>query len=74
MEVQVNGQSVGRAAVEAAWTERAFPVPAALLRPGFNDVAFAFPAVAGGSAAGRRARDAAAAVDWIAFERAPGTR
>jgi len=67
--LEVNGQSAGDAPVGAEWSELRFPVPAAWLRAGFNDVALAFSSTSSDARPGRRGRETAAAVDWIAFER-----
>jgi hypothetical protein len=51
------------------WAELRFAGPGAWLRRGFNDVELAFTASQAAPRPGRRARDVAAALDWIAFER-----
>lgn len=42
LELQVNGQVVGQAQLEAGWQDYRFSVPARVLKPGLNDFAFAF--------------------------------
>jgi hypothetical protein len=65
----VNGHATGEQPVGPDWAELRFAVPGAWLRRGFNDVELAFTASQAAPRPGRRARDVAAALDWIAFER-----
>jgi hypothetical protein len=70
----VNGHATGEAAIGPEWSEVRFALPASWLRRGFNDVELAFSSAASTARPGRRPRETAAAVDWIAFARAAGSR
>jgi hypothetical protein len=67
---EVNGQAVGTTAVTGAdWSEHAFAISAALLRPGLNDIGLAYSTTPREARPGQPGRNAAVAVDWVTFRR-----
>ena len=67
--LEVNGRSLGEAPLGGEWSEVRFPVPAAVLRSGFNEVALVFSTTPAELNPGFRGRNAAAAVDWFRLRR-----
>jgi hypothetical protein len=70
LRLDVNDHEIGEAALSAGWSEHAFAVPAAALRPGLSDLRLLTRAPDGGA-------PGPVAVDWIRFRRTavrPGPR
>lgn len=67
--LEVNGHAVGSTLLEPRWSEHRFDVPAAAVRPGFNDVSLAFSATPREVVTGHRGKDTPAAVDRLVFTR-----
>jgi hypothetical protein len=67
--VEVGGTKVGEAELAPSWTDHPFAVPAPAVRRGLNDVALVFSATPRRDIAGYHGKDAAAAVDWVRWER-----
>ena len=51
------------------WSEAAFGIPAGGLRPGFNELAFAYSRTPRRDEPGREGKDAAVAVESLVFRR-----
>ena len=69
VKVEVGGTSVGEAQLTPGWTDHAFAVPETAVRRGLNDVALVFSATPRRDIPGYHGKDAAAAVDWVRWER-----
>ena len=69
MRVEVNGVPAGESDLTAEWTDLDFAVPEAAVRRGLNDVALIFSATPRRDLPGYHGKDAAAAVDFVRWER-----
>jgi hypothetical protein len=67
--VEVNGAVVATVTLPPAWTEVAFVVPEASLRPGFNEVALVYAATPREVVPGYEGRDSAIALDFLRLTR-----
>jgi len=72
MDIQVAGESIGQAPLTPEWGESRFLLPARLLAPGVNDIAICWSVTPADVLSGFQGRNAAAAVDWIRFDRTRG--
>jgi hypothetical protein len=70
----VNGRLLGEAALTPQWSEHGFELPAAALRPGFNEVELTFAVTPRALRPDHAGRDTPAAVDWLRFQRAAAPR
>jgi hypothetical protein len=64
---EVNREPVGTADVGAGWAEYRFTVPSRVLRPGLNDLGLIYSTTPRQARPDVAGRNAAVAVDWIAF-------
>ncbi|HVR71226.1 MAG TPA: hypothetical protein VMT87_10315 [Vicinamibacteria bacterium] len=71
VRVEVNGTAAGESDLPAEWADLAFDAPKGAVRRGLNDVAFIFSATPRRDIPGYRGKDAAAAVDFVRWERRP---
>jgi hypothetical protein len=71
MRVEVNGVAAGEADLRVEWGEAVFEVPRDAVRRGLDDVAFLFSATPRQDVPGYHGKDAAAAFDWVRWERRP---
>jgi hypothetical protein len=69
VRVEVNGLPAGEADLPPEWTDLAFAVPDGAVRRGLNDVAMIFSATPRQDLPGYHGKDAAAAVDFVRWER-----
>jgi hypothetical protein len=74
MTLEVNGVPAGEADLAEAWTDHVFAVPEPAVRRGLNDVALIFSATPRRDIPEYHGKDAAAAVDFVRWERAPASR
>jgi len=70
LRVEVNGARAGEADLPLEWADLAFAIPGSAVRRGLNDVALIFSATPRQDLAGYHGKDAAAAVDFVRWERA----
>ena len=71
LRIEVNGTPVGEHDLAPEWTEMRSDLPEAAVRRGLNDVALIFSATPRRDIAGYHGKDAAAAVDFVRWERRP---
>lgn len=71
LSLEASGESVGQAPLSLDWREARFLLPARLLTPGVNSIALRWSVTPAEVVPGFRGRNAAAAVDWVRFARAP---
>jgi hypothetical protein len=71
LRVEVNGVPAGESDLPAEWTDHGFVVPEAAVHRGLNDVALIFSATPRRDVPGYHGKDAAAAVDFVRWERRP---
>jgi hypothetical protein len=74
VKVEVNGAAVGESTLTPEWSEQAFTIPEEAVRRGLNDVALFFSATPRRDIPGYHGKDAAAAVDWVRWERVAPSR
>lgn len=65
---EVNRRPVGTADLAPGWAEYAFAIPADHLRPGLNDLGFAYSSTPRQARPGEPGRNASVAVDWLTLE------
>jgi len=71
LRVEVNGVPAGEWDLPGEWTDLDFAVPETAVRRGLNDVALLFSATPRRDVPGYHGKDAAAAVDFVRWERRP---
>jgi hypothetical protein len=69
MELELNGRSLGRAALTTQWGESTFEIPEEAVRSGWNDLALGWSTTPRAADPEHHGKDAAASVDWVRFRR-----